>query len=435
MVKFNRNFMIIWLTQAISILGSSLTEFGMSVWIYEQTGEITPVAISVLCTVLPVLLLAPIAGEVADTFNRKWVIVLADMGAALTSLMLVLFLITGYFNSFVVYGIVLLSSGFNFFHTTAFQASITSMVSKEQLKSANGLLQITDSVSSLLMPVVAGIFYGFVGLAGMVVIDLVTFIISVCLLIVGIPSTIFAVLKVDKYSKEQKISRKERRQNTRKGFQFIFSRKGFTLLVFLFATINFLMNLSTVLLTPMALTIGESTQLGLIQSFGGAGMLVGSIIASLPDLKLSCMKRIKYCIGTVGICLVGMGMYTSIAGLAIGRFLCLMCVPISNVSAITMWQLKTPKELQGRVFAARSLIIRSFMPFAYIIVGPLTDSILPTVMDSAKPIGQLMTSCLGTILLNERLVFILAGCMLVIMDLFFFRNHHLSHLDDLPNCM
>ena len=88
-------FMIIWIGQLISIIGSGLTGFALSVWIFEQTGQATPFAITALFSVLPRILLAPIGGSFADRWSRRWIMILADAGAALVTLSVVFLLLSG----------------------------------------------------------------------------------------------------------------------------------------------------------------------------------------------------------------------------------------------------------------------------------------------------------------------------------------------------
>ena len=89
-----RGFLIIWLGELISMLGSGLTGFALGVWIYQETGLATPFAITVLLGTLPRILLSPIAGSLADRWNRRWIMILSDTGSALVTL-LAFFLLQG----------------------------------------------------------------------------------------------------------------------------------------------------------------------------------------------------------------------------------------------------------------------------------------------------------------------------------------------------
>ena len=75
-----RTFLIVWIGQVISIVGSRLTNFGLGVWIFEQTGDAMPFALTVLFGSLPSVFLLPVAGSLADRWNRRWLMILADTG-------------------------------------------------------------------------------------------------------------------------------------------------------------------------------------------------------------------------------------------------------------------------------------------------------------------------------------------------------------------
>ena len=90
-----RSFYIIWLGELISMLGSGLTGFALAVYIYQKTNQATPFALTVLFGSLPTILLLPVAGSVADRWSRRWIMILADCGAALATLGAALILIFG----------------------------------------------------------------------------------------------------------------------------------------------------------------------------------------------------------------------------------------------------------------------------------------------------------------------------------------------------
>ncbi len=81
--KVMRTFLIIWAGQLVSLIGSGLTSFALGVWIYDQTGQATPFALTGLFGSLPGVLLAPVAGVVADRWNRRLIMIVTDTGAAL----------------------------------------------------------------------------------------------------------------------------------------------------------------------------------------------------------------------------------------------------------------------------------------------------------------------------------------------------------------
>ena len=128
--KGMRTFMIIWGGELISMLGSGLSGFALGVWVFTKTQQATPFAITVLLANLPRILLAPLAGSLADRWNRRWLMILADLGSALTTLAAVLVLSFGDLQLWHIYTIVVLSSICGAFQEPAYMASITMLVPK-----------------------------------------------------------------------------------------------------------------------------------------------------------------------------------------------------------------------------------------------------------------------------------------------------------------
>ena len=170
-----RSFFTIWVGQLISILGSGLTSFALGVWIFQQTGKATPFAITVLFGSLPAVLLGPVAGSVADRFNRKKVMLLADTGNALITLAGYFLFLSGQLEIWNIYVIALVGSVFSAFQEPAFSASVVMIVPKKDLTRANGLSQMSGALGNLVPPLMAGLLFGIIGLEGIFLIDFITY--------------------------------------------------------------------------------------------------------------------------------------------------------------------------------------------------------------------------------------------------------------------
>jgi DHA3 family macrolide efflux protein-like MFS transporter len=137
-----KTFLVIWVGQLVSIIGSGLTGFALSVWMFEQTGQATPIAMNALAFNLPRVILSPIAGSVADRYNRRMVLILADCGAALSTLAVAIILLSGNLQVWHIYLTTAISSAFSAFQEPAYRASITMLVPKKDLARAGGIQQI-----------------------------------------------------------------------------------------------------------------------------------------------------------------------------------------------------------------------------------------------------------------------------------------------------
>ena len=111
-----RIFLLVWCGQLISLIGSQLTSFALGVWVYQITGSATQFALISLFIVLPGSLMAPLAGALIDRWNRRWAMILSDSGAALSTLIVVVLLVSGHLQIWHLYLTSTLSSLFNAFH-------------------------------------------------------------------------------------------------------------------------------------------------------------------------------------------------------------------------------------------------------------------------------------------------------------------------------
>ncbi|HNO31826.1 MAG TPA: MFS transporter, partial [Anaerolineales bacterium] len=212
-----RKFVIIWIGQLISTIGSGLTGFALSIWIYQKTGQAAPFVYTALASSIPVVIFSLFAGALVDRLNRRWVMILTDVGAALSTLVLFLLYTSGNLEVWHIYVSSFFASLFGTFQIPAFTASITMLVPKEQLTRANGMVQSGSSLDGLLSPVLAGLLVGVVGVSGMMMIDFVTFFAAVgTLLLVDIPQP-----QISEEQKAQKII-----QDIQQGWRFLSARPG-----------------------------------------------------------------------------------------------------------------------------------------------------------------------------------------------------------------
>ena len=267
-----RTFLLIWLGQLFSILGSGLSSFALGVWIYQQTGQATPFALTILFGSVPRLLIMPLAGSLADRWNRRLIMILADTGAALGTVALVFLLFFGDLQVWHIYIIVVISSVFSSFQEPAYMASITMLVPKKDFARANGMSQMGQAIGSIVTPLLAGILFVAIGLKGIILIDLATFFLAVSpLLIVRIPQPEL----MESSSEKKSVS-----SDFAKGWRFVSSRSGLLGLLLYYAMVNFLLNVVGVLSTPMILAVHSAAVLGGIQTAMGGGMLVGGLAMS-----------------------------------------------------------------------------------------------------------------------------------------------------------
>mgnify|MGYP000845511722 FL=1 len=421
--KDMKTFFIIWGGQLISMLGSGLTQFALGVWIYDQTKQATPFAITVLLGAIPRVLLLPIAGSIADRFNRRIIMILADTFSALLTLAIFFLLGAGQLQLWHVYLLSVLGSVLSAFQEPAYTASISMIVPKEKLGSANGMAQMGQALTSVLTPVMAGALFVFIGFNGIILIDFVTFFFAIAaLLFVHIPQPERAPEHKDKNIW----------QDMQFGWNYLNERKGLLGLLLYYAMVNFLLNWSAVLLIPMVLSRFTADVLGIIQTVMGVGMLAGSIIMSAWG---GAKRRIPTAIGFIILGVTGFiiaGLQPNPWFIGAGIFLLMFSVPLASGNSQVVFQTKVPREIQGRVFSVRSTISQSMMPLAFLTAGPLADKFFePLLQDGGALASTFVGQILGTgVGRGIGLMFILSGLTAILVSVMVYANPRIRNLED-----
>lgn len=431
-----RTFLIIWFGQLISIIGSGLTGFGLSVWIYEQTGQALPIALNALFFNLPRVLLAPFAGAIADRYDRRSIMILADIGAAVATLGVVVMLLTGRLEVWHIYLSTILSSSFGAFQDPAYRASITMLVPKEDLARAGGMDQMSFAVQSIITPLLAGVLYAGFGLQAIIVIDFATFLFAVgALALVHIPQPQSTIGGLEDSGRDSMW------RNATFGWKYLLKRPGLFGLLWYYAVVNFFLSFSGVLVAPLVLSNGTPAELGVVQTSGGVAMLVGGLIMSFWGGPKS--RRIWGVIAAIAISGFGFllaGLRPSTSLIASAQFVILLFIPISAAISQAVWQMKVAPDIQGRVFAIRSMIAFSIMPIANIAAGLLADKVFEPLMAKGGFLG-------GTIIgvaigvgsgRGIALIFVISALFLWLSSIIAFatpriRNLELEIPDAIPN--
>jgi len=421
-----RTFFIIWLGQVVSIIGSGLTAFGLAVWIFEQTGQATPFALTIMFANLPRILLSPLAGALADRWNRRRIMILADTGSAVITLSAFFLLTFGQLAVWHIYVIATLYAILGAFQEPAYTASITMLVPAKELARANGLMQMSQALEMLIAPLLAGVLFVAIGLRGIILVDFITFFFAVgTLLLVHIPQP-------RQHMAALAGGEKSLWRDALFGWQYLRARTGLLGLLLYFALVNFFLNFAAVLTGPLVLSFSTASALGAVQSVAGVGMLVGSIgISAWGGPK----RRMPAVIGFITLAAVGLfvvGLEASTWVVSAGFFLLMFSVPFASGISQTVFQSKVAADVQGRVFATRGMISRSMMPLAFLLAGPLADRVFEPLFRQG---GTFSTTPLGTLLgtgpgRGIGFLFMVCGLVLVVASGLAWTSPRIRKLED-----
>ena len=422
-----RGFTVVWFGQLISFLGTGMTQFALTIWAWEKTGEATALALVGFSFVLPYILASPFAGALVDRWNRKLVTMLSDVASGISTLAVLALFASGRLEVWHLYVTSAFSGAFQAFQFPAFSAAVTLMLDKKEYTRANGMLSLAHSASGIFAPVAAGILLPITGLGGIMSFDVVSFIVAVgALAVIHIPQPAGVT-----EAKE----RPTLLEDSVFGFRYILARPSLLGLQSIFFVVNFTGSICFAVLAPMILsrTGNDSIVLGTIQSAFGVGGVVGGLLMSAwggPKRRVHGLL-----LGLVSSSLLGnilMGLGRSAPVWVAAAFFFLFVNPITNGCSQAIWQSKVPPEVQGRVFSARALIAQISAPIAMLITGPLTDGVLtPAMMPGgslAPAFGWLVDTGPGA---GPALLFLVMGVLGSILSLTGYVFPHIRNVEEI----
>jgi MFS family permease len=425
-----RVFILIWSGQLVSIIGSGLTGFALGVWVYQRTGSVTQFALISLSTTLPFIAISPLAGVLVDRWNRRWVMILSDSGASLSTLAIALLLVTGRIQTWHIYLGTAVSSTFSAFQWPAYMATTTLLVPKQHLGRASGMTQMGQALAQLISPMLAGILLGIIQLQGIILLDFATFLFAlISLLLVRFPNV--------KTTAAGEAGKGSLLRSAAYGWSYITARPGLLGLQIFFSASNFLVGVVEVLTTPLVLSFASPAVLGTILSIGGTGMLVGSLVISTWGGPSRHINNVFGFTLLGGLCILVAGLRPSVPLLAVAAFLFFFGLPIINGSSQVIFQKKVAPDVQGRVFALNGAITGASLPLAYVVAGPLADQVFEPLMAANGPlagsIGQFIGVGSGR---GIGLLFIVMGTLTILLTLAAYQYPRLRLVEtELPDAI
>ena len=425
-----RVFILVWFGQLISITGSELMGFALGVWVYQRTGSVTHFTLIYVFTLLPSVLMSPIAGVLADRWSRRWVMILSDAGAALSTLAIALLFLADTLEIWHIYLLVGISSIFNGFQWPAFTAATTLLVPKEQLGRASGMVQFNEAVAQLVAPVLGAVLLVTIQLPGVILLDFATFLFAVLtLLLVRFPE--LKTTAVKKAKKEPLL------REIAIGWHYLTERRGLLSLLIFFTANNFLVGIVMILATPLGLSFSTVMVVGTMLSIGGIGMVAGSLVMTTwggPNRLIYAVFGFQL---LEGVCILMAGWHTIIPLLTVSVFLFLFSEPFIEGYSRVIWQRKIAPEMQGRVFAMVRLITWLALPLGFLVAGPLAEYVFePLMADNgylADSVGHIIGTGQGR---GIGLLFIIMGILTIVATVVAFQYPRLRRVEEeLPDML
>lgn len=411
-------FFVVWGGQVVSMLGTGMSRFAITLWAFQTTGEATTLALGGFFGFAPGIILSPIAGALVDRWNRKFAMMVSDLFAGLATIGLLLIVALNGIEALRVeylYVALFIASMGEAFQFPAYSSAVSTMLPKEQYARAAGLQSIAQDATGIFAPILGGLLYASLGLTVLLVIDVVTFVAAIgALLVVHIPQPV--------KTEEGEASRSGSFYNELTyGFRYIFKRSSLLGLQLVFFFINLTATFAFTVLPALVLLRtataanpdGDEVMLGVLNAVASVGGLSGGILLGVwggPKRKVNGVLGGMIVSSLLGVLVVGLGRGPLLW--AIGSFFSSFTIPVLNGSNQAIWQAKVPPDIQGKVFAVRRLIAQITVPVAMIIAGPLADNVfLPGMLEGgslAPMFGWLVGTGPGA---GISLMFVIAGIL------------------------
>lgn len=376
-------FTLVWLGQIVSILATNMSQFALTIWVFEKTGSATSLGLMQVFFITPFLIITPFAGVMVDRHNRKYMMMVSDLVAGLATISILSLQFLGMLEVWHLYVAAIFQGLGNAFQWPAYSATISTMIPKEQYGRANGMMSLMDMGPGVLGPLLAGALLPLIGLTGILSLDVTTFIFAILVLsFVHIPQP----RRTETGEQAQGNIFKE----AVFGFRYIFARPSLLGLQLVFFFGNLCAGIAFTLLAPMILlrTGNDSVSLGIVQSAGAIGGVAGGIAMSAWG---GFKRRVHgvlagWIMSSFFLSLVGV---TTWIPLWIGALaLSTLFSPLINGSNQALWQSKVPPDVQGRVFSARMLIAWMTNPISPLIAGTLADYVLEPAMRTSSGLSS-----------------------------------------------
>jgi len=387
-----RTFVTVWLGQFVSMLGTGLTTFALGAYVYESSGSVTRFALVGFFGTLPMALLSPIAGVLADRWDRRKIMLIGDLGAGF-SIFLIWLLFAGqdagywtiqhwYFYIPIFFGAACSTMTY-----PAWMATVPLLVPRRHLGRASGMTDLSAASAQIVGPLIAGALLGSIGLSGILFLDAVSYLFVVgALIIVRFPAP----------PRAQTTGPRTLLGDIAEGWRFIRERPGLRGLLIYVTCIGFAVGMVMLLINPLVLAFTDIHSLKWIASIAGFGGLLGGIVTSTWGGPRRRILAITFFPILAALVLLLAALPPSVPLIATAAAIFLFTFPLTSSNNLVIWQTKTPPALQGRVTSLRRVVFQSTGLLVTLLGGILADKVFEPAMAPDGVLASTVGRVIGT---------------------------------------
>ncbi len=385
-------FWLLWIGATTSMFGTQLVQFALGVWIYERTGSVLNFAASIVASVLPAILVMPIAGSVVDRVDRRQVMIVSDAIAAVMSFCLLLLLWNDKLLVMHLYIFTAIASVVGAFQGPAYQASVTQMIRKEFLTRATGAMGVSSTSLGIIAPTLAGTLLVMIGLNGMVLLELVTFIVGTMFV-----WRAFSMAKKPAVQPGGIVGAVRSSLDNFTDSMAFFERDPKMLMLLAYSLVQAAMvALAVTMVVPLILSQQSTQSLGIALSFGAAGALIGSLLMVIVDEPGRRMAVIMGCDAVLALCIVLAGLCTSLSAFCALEFLAGLAGSVAASCTYALWMTKVPDTQQGSILVLLSTTAMLSTVVMVIIGGVTVDLVLEPALNVGGALAPTVGEWIGT---------------------------------------
>ena len=386
-----REFLILWSSQTISTMGTAMTNFALIVCVYGQNGTASSITLLSVFSFLPSILFCFIAGTIADRWDKKRIMLTADLAAGIGTAAVLVLHLTSTLQIWHLYIINFLLSFMNAFQNPASYVATSLLVPKKHYVKVSGLHAFSGSVITVFAPALGSAALVFGGLKTVLVIDLATFLVAFLILLFFIK-----IPKIEIVAEETKESFVK---SCMAGINFLREHSALLKIILFFAFVNFIAKMGSYGMLPalvLSRTGNDQVALGVIEAAVGIGTLAGSIFVTVMKpvrnrvrvIFFSC--GISFLLGDVGQSLThSLPLWIAVA------FASNVPMAFLNANLTAVMRTNVPIEMQGRVFSARDTIQYSTIPVGLFFGGTFADQVFEPFMTSTSPLQGVLSMFFG----------------------------------------
>ncbi|MGM1047571.1 MAG: MFS transporter [Bacillota bacterium] len=419
--KSFRKFLLLWSGQLTSAIGSGLTSFGLGIFVFQQTGKASAMALVTLLAFMPSLLLSSYAGVLADRYDRRLLMVLGDSLSAIGLVYILICMLHGEAQLWQICVGVTISSVFSSLLDPAYKATVTDLLTEEQYTKASGLVQLAGSAKFLISPIIAGFLLTVSDIKLLLIIDICTFFVTVT-------STLVVRSGLASKTCEQA---KSFIHEFKEGWRAVSKNRGVLVLVIITSVLTFFLGFIETLSIPMLLAFTDSSVIGTIETIVASGMLVSSVIIGFLPIKKGYVKILTIALFCEGMFMAAFGFREHIIWISVSGFLFFAMMPFANVSLDFLVRTNIDNSVQGRAWSLIGVISQLGFVAAYALSGVLTDYVFTPLLVNggvlADSVGKIIGTGSGR---GTGFLIIIAGMLLCVTSVILYNAKSVKKLEN-----